>query len=992
MKKNLKLLSILLLFLNQGVSAQSFSLTFSYTGSVQSWTVPAGVTSIDFDAKGASGGRGTYYSPGGCGGEVQGSLPVTPGQVLKIYVGGMGVDGSYYGAGIGGWNGGGTGGYSFFGPTGGGGGGATDLRIGGTALVDRMVAAGGGAGGGDDYGTENGGDGGGPAAAGDGWDYGMYDPITCGGGATSVLGGPAATSGGTSGTALFGGDGSGYFFTDGGGGGGGMYGGGGGYSGGGGGGSSYADPSATSVVHTQGGNCSSDGVLTIAGCAPPIGGAIVGPSTLCVGTTITYTDPTGSAGGTWSSSVPSVASVNPLTGVVTALTPGSTTIIYTLSFPCGSAFPSTSVTVIATSSPITGIDSVCMGGLDTLFNATPGGVWTSSVTAVATIDPVTGEITTVSAGTTTISYTLGACASTVVLTVNPLPSAIVGSSSVCRFLTTTLTDPSPGGTWSSTVPGAATVNSTSGVVTGVGIGATNVVYTLPTGCSIMHFISVSQPPLPITGPSQVCLSNAIILTELVGGGSWTSSAPLNASVTASLSNGVVTGLNPSVVTISYTMPSCPPATHVVTVNPLPAVITGPTAICVGMTTTLSDATPGGAWVSGDPAVTVTPTGDVTGSDTTVSATIYYILPTTCFVSATVYVNAPPPPIIGMVSICQGVTTTLSDLRPGGIWSSTDLAIAQVIDTTGVVNGVSAGLVNISYTLPSGCFAMIPFVVNPLLPGSVSVTSSPTGIICDSTMVTFTATPVNGGVATYVWEKFSTPVGGIDSTGTYTYMARHGDAIMVLMMPHGVCALHDTVIDTVILNIYPNNVTPIITITTSSSGPITYIGQVVTFFSSVTYGGTVQTYQWYQNGNAIPGATNSSYSTAIYAPDTFWCVVNGNPPCSVTTPAPPGISNKIVIQDFLGVGTLPNGRNDLALYPNPNNGTFTLNGKLATSSGDEVSYEVTNMLGEVLKTGSVTPQNGIINATVSMDHVAAGIYLLRVYTESGSQTFHFVIGR
>ena len=134
---------------------------FDYTGSAQTFTVPAGVTSISVDAYGANGESSGAYSGGteGKGGRVQADLTVTPGDTLNIYVGGSHYwdgDPSQYGRS--GWNGGGaSGGY------GGCGGGATDIRIGWTALSNRVLVAGGGGGsrgiGGEGYG--DGSDGGG---------------------------------------------------------------------------------------------------------------------------------------------------------------------------------------------------------------------------------------------------------------------------------------------------------------------------------------------------------------------------------------------------------------------------------------------------------------------------------------------------------------------------------------------------------------------------------------------------------------------------------------------------------------------------------------------------------------------------------------------------------------------------------------------------------------------------------------------------------------
>ncbi|HIB37678.1 glycine-rich protein [Mesonia sp.] len=127
--------------------------TFSYTGSVQTFTIPTGVTSITIEAWGAQGQSLTneQYTPstGGLGGYAMGNIAVTPGETINIYVGGEGQDG------VAGFNGGALGGYGT--PSdglagyAGSGGGASDVRIGGTDLTNRVIVAGGGGGGGRDY-------------------------------------------------------------------------------------------------------------------------------------------------------------------------------------------------------------------------------------------------------------------------------------------------------------------------------------------------------------------------------------------------------------------------------------------------------------------------------------------------------------------------------------------------------------------------------------------------------------------------------------------------------------------------------------------------------------------------------------------------------------------------------------------------------------------------------------------------------------------------
>ncbi|MFZ1451875.1 MAG: PKD-like domain-containing protein, partial [Ferruginibacter sp.] len=64
----------------------SGSTTFNYTGAIQNWTVPAGVTSVNIVANGAQGGNG-----GGLGASITGTVTVVPGEVLNVLVGGQGA-------------------------------------------------------------------------------------------------------------------------------------------------------------------------------------------------------------------------------------------------------------------------------------------------------------------------------------------------------------------------------------------------------------------------------------------------------------------------------------------------------------------------------------------------------------------------------------------------------------------------------------------------------------------------------------------------------------------------------------------------------------------------------------------------------------------------------------------------------------------------------------------------------------------------------------
>ncbi len=261
------IVAIVLLLCNWGATAQT--TTYNYTGGVQTYVVPTGVTTIVVDARGAMGGRDLYgYNRGGYGGRVQCSLAVTSGSTINVYVGGVGPNGngsccSVYGAG--GYNGGGQSGQYGYG---GGGGGETDLRVGGTALSNRVIVAGGGGGAGLNYyctNCERGGAGG-NATGERGYNGGSNGSSYGGGGGTQTSGG-VGVYGATTGTQTQGGRGTYY----GGGGGGGYWGGGGGYFAAGGGGSSFPVSNGGSIsglTLTQGFNTSGNGSCLITPVVP----------------------------------------------------------------------------------------------------------------------------------------------------------------------------------------------------------------------------------------------------------------------------------------------------------------------------------------------------------------------------------------------------------------------------------------------------------------------------------------------------------------------------------------------------------------------------------------------------------------------------------------------------------------------------------------------------------------------------------------------------
>ncbi len=252
---------------------------FPYVGdSVVTYIVPPSVTKIQVEAWGAQGGGSgscwlAIQNDGGLGGYSSGILSVTPGEALKVLVGGKPTAGYDYFDG--GFNGGGAG--STFG---GAGGGASDVRQGGDSLDFRVIIAGGGGGG--NTGCPNHGTGGpgGGIIGGDGLSFTWRPPGLGGTDTSGGIGGLTGEDGfyGVGGSASVGLEG--YHIS---GGGGGYYGGGAAYAAGGGGGSSYLGGVSDSIteagVHTGHGEV----IITVLCNALEV---VVSDTEICLGDTL----------------------------------------------------------------------------------------------------------------------------------------------------------------------------------------------------------------------------------------------------------------------------------------------------------------------------------------------------------------------------------------------------------------------------------------------------------------------------------------------------------------------------------------------------------------------------------------------------------------------------------------------------------------------------------------------------------------------------------
>jgi hypothetical protein len=298
--------------------------------------------------------------------------------------------------------------------------------------------------------------------------------------------------------------------------------------------------------------------------------SITGPSYLCVGSLDSFSATP--SGGTWSTSSGSIATLL-APGVVYGVAAGTATISYTV----GSTTATATVSVLAAPSvpAISGPSTICVGTTATLTDAASGGTWSTSSSSVLGIGSATGIITGISAGTATASYTLtnacGSSSATHPVVVSPsvtLTTPITGPTSTYIGGHITLANATSGGSWSCVTPSRATINSSTGVVTGIATGVAVIYYTISGTCGYAMdstFITIygstgiaqhneanaiSTYPNPTTGELNISWAQpmagdaAVTISDVTGKAILTETISLGAAATAAsinlsgLENGV----------------------------------------------------------------------------------------------------------------------------------------------------------------------------------------------------------------------------------------------------------------------------------------------------------------------------------------------------------------------------------------------------------------------------------------------------------------------
>jgi len=296
---------------------------------------------------------------------------------------------------------------------------------------------------------------------------------------------------------------------------------------------------------------------------------------------------------------------------------------------------------------------------------------------------------------------------------------------------------------------------------------------------------------------------------------------------------------------------------------------------------------------------------------------------------------------------------------------------------------------------------ITMTVNAAGAASVSIAANPVGAICAGTSVTFTATPTNGGSATYQWKLNGTNISGATNSTYTSATLANGDAITCVMTSSLSCATGSPATSNAITMSVNAGGAASVSIAANPTGAICS-GTSVTFTANATNGGTTPTYQWKKGGTNITGATNSTYtSTTLATGDIITCAMTSNATCVTGSPA---TSNAITMSVNAGgaatvsiaanpTGAICSGTSVTFTATAINGGTATYQWKLngtnisgATNStytsatlanGDAITCVMTSSLS--CATGSPASSN-IITVTIASS-LAAGISITAIPSSS-----------
>ena len=479
-----------------------------------------------------------------------------------------------------------------------------------------------------------------------------------------------------------------------------------------------------------------DSVQITVGAPPNVSIALSGPSTFCIGGSVTL-NASGATNYTWSNGI-GFASVN-------ANTSGVYTVVGTNT--CGSDSDSVAVTVNA-STPVSmtasGPTTFCVGDSITLTAANSGSyVWSTGAT--------TSSIVVDSAGTYSVQGTdaCGTSSESLVISTLTVPVVTITPASSTTFCFGSFVNLAASGAdtyaWSNgqNVPTLLVTDSGTYTVTGMNVCGTD------TASEHITVNFLNPVAIAASGPLSFCQGDSVTLTAS-GDGPYTWS-------TGSVATSIV-AYTAGTYTLSGNAACGTSGTSVdVTVNQVPVV-----SIAASGTTTFCSGGSVGLTASGASSYTWS-TGSSNSSITASSSGTYLVTGTTVCgsdtesVSVDVITQTPVSiALSGSNTICAGSSSTLTASGSGSyLWSTGETTASIVVS--------SANAYSVTATAFCGS-TLASEVISILAPPVVSIAASGSTTICPGSSVTLSAS----GASSYSWSSGSVTASEVASaSAAYT---------------------------------------------------------------------------------------------------------------------------------------------------------------------------------------------------------------------------------
>jgi uncharacterized delta-60 repeat protein len=298
----------------------------------------------------------------------------------------------------------------------------------------------------------------------------------------------------------------------------------------------------------------------------------------------------------------------------------------------------------------------------------------------------------------------------------------------------------------------------------------------------------------------------------------------------------------------------------------------------------------------------------------------------------------PGPMItanGPTSFCIGdsVTLTASDTVNTNVtylWNTSD--------TTASITVNASGTYSVTILTATGCAGASSQSVT-VFPAP-TIDAGPDVSVCQSTTVQICAT----GGATYAW----TPAFGLSDTTIACPQA--GPTSNTTYIVYGTTVNGCTSSDTVSVNLYPLPSVPV-------------ISRNVAVLTSTP----ASSYQWYFNSAVIPGATSQSYTPTQNG--NYFVTVTDTNGCQSTSAT--YVMNDVSVQEAANI-------NPVAVYPDPNNGNFTVQ---FDQKGLSAEMEVFGVNGKKVY-GQHLAANGFVTKQLRLS-ADPGIYFIRIVLSDGT---------